>query len=158
MVKKIVTLKEFKTIAHLISAKKKVLVGGCFDILHFGHLTFLKKAKMEGEFLVVAVESDAFILKNKKRKPIHTQEQRAEILASTRYVDLVIKLPLLEKDEEYLELVELIKPTVIGVTGGDSQVVNKRKQAAKINAQLIIVTSYIKGFSSKKIISKLNQL
>ncbi len=134
------------------SRKKIVLVGGCFDVLHYGHLVFLKKAKGQGDFLIVLLESDEFIKKYKKRSPIHTQNQRAEILSSVKYVDNVIKIPLLNSDEEYEIIVKKIKPTVIAVSEGDSQIENKTRQAESVGGKLIIVSNFIKGFSSKKII------
>ena len=78
-----------------------VLVGGCFDILHIGHIRFLKAARKQGDSLVVALESDEFIRLQKRREPFHTQAERAEILAALRSVDTVILLPLLSTDEDY---------------------------------------------------------
>ena len=64
---------------------KIVLVGGCFDILHLGHVVFLEKAKKEGDVLVVLLESDEKVrfLKGKGR-PVHTQSERAEILSALK--------------------------------------------------------------------------
>ncbi len=152
--KKIIALKELSEFIPKILAKKTVLVGGCFDLLHFGHLTFLRNAKQAGDFLIVALESDEFIKKYKKRDPIHLQEQRAEILASIKYVDLVIKLPLFKSDKEYYDLVERIKPSLIAVTEEDKQIRNKRKQAKLVGAKVAIVSSLVKNLSSQEIIKK----
>ena len=54
-----------------------VLVGGCFDVLHFGHISFLNAARLAGKHLYVLLESDEFMIKKKKKKPVHTQEERA---------------------------------------------------------------------------------
>ena len=70
--------------------KKRVLVGGCFDILHFGHATFLQKAREAGDVLIILLESDEFIVQIKKKKPVHIQQQRAEILSALGYVDYVV--------------------------------------------------------------------
>ena len=69
---------------------KKVLVGGVFDIIHYGHVHFLKNAKSLGDHLVVALESDKNVkrLKGEKR-PIHNQNQRREMLESLEFVDEV---------------------------------------------------------------------
>lgn len=146
--KKIVLLRDFRQ----ITREKKVLVGGCFDLLHYGHLTFLRNAKKVGDFLIVALESDQFIKNNKERDPIHNQDQRAEILAALDFVDSVIKLPLLKSNQEYFDLIKLIKPKVIAVTEGDPQLTNKEKQAKEIGAKVMIVTNLLKDFSSQKII------
>jgi len=151
---KIVSLDRLKNITPKIVAKKIVLVGGCFDLFHFGHLKLLQSAKKEGDFLIIALESDEFIKKRKVREPIHLQNQRAEILASISYVDLIIKLPLFKSDKEYYELVGLIKPKLIAVTEEDEQLENKRKQAKLVGAKVVVVTSLIKNLSSKEIIKK----
>ncbi|OGK64730.1 hypothetical protein A2313_01900 [Candidatus Roizmanbacteria bacterium RIFOXYB2_FULL_41_10] len=136
--------------------KKIVLVGGCFDLFHYGHLQFLKAAKKQGNYLVVAVDPDDFILLRKKREPIHTQKQRVEILKNLRFVDQVIALPLLKTYNDYLALVKKIKPAVIAVTAGDPQLKNKQKQAQTVGAKVKVVTPLIKNFSSTSIIAKLD--
>ena len=98
---------------------KVVLVGGCFDILHFGHIYFLKKAKSLGDVLIVALESDENTRKLKgPSRPIHTQKQRKEMLEALRFVDKIISLPPLPN---YRQLVAEIKPQIIAVTQGDTK-------------------------------------
>ena len=117
---------------------KVVLVGGCFDILHYGHIHFLKKARALGNYLVVALESDKNIkrLKGKKR-PIHDQNQRREMLESLHFVDQVIVLADKMNDKDYEKLVKIVNPQVIAVTSGDPIIGKKRKQAEEIGASLI---------------------
>ena len=67
----------------------KTLVGGCFDLLHFGHLSFLKAAKELADILIICLEPDTTIQRMKKAAPIHTQKQRAEILAELICVDYI---------------------------------------------------------------------
>ena len=136
--------------------KKIVLVGGCFDLFHYGHLQFLKAAKKQGNYLIVALESDQFIKLKKKRLPVHTQNQRAAMLTELRTVNQVIKLPFLTNNKDYLTLVKKIKPAVIAVTAGDPQLKNKQKQAQTVGAKVKVVTPLIKNFSSTSIIAKLD--
>lgn len=131
--------------------KKIVLAGGCFDLLHYGHFTFLQNAKKEGDILIIALESDAFITEKKKRKPIHTQMQRAEILASLHMVDYVILLPYFTSDAEYTELVSKVNPSVIAITGGDSKKDKKENQSKTVNAELKVVSSLLPEFSTTQI-------
>lgn len=104
----------------MIKKKKIVLVGGCFDILHYGHIYFLKKAKKLGNLLVVALESDANTRKLKgHQRPIHTQKQRAEMLKSLSFVDKVIALPPMKSDLDYEKLIRKVNPDIIAITAGD---------------------------------------
>lgn len=137
----------------LAEGKRKVLVGGCFDILHLGHIEFLSRAKETGEVLIVALESDEFIRKNKKKMPVHSQFERAKILSQLRSVDLIITLPLFPDYKSYYELVDKVMPSVIAVTEGDSQIENKKKQADTVGAEVKIVCPNLKKFASSKIIS-----
>lgn len=146
---------EQNAIASLVERSKDVqpvLVGGCFDIIHYGHLQFLTHAKALGNHLVVALEPNEKILQAKKRAPIHSLEQRAAILAELRLVDEIVLLPVLNGYKEYLKLVNMIKPCFIAVTLGDSQLENKRKQAEAIGAGLVVVTKNLEALSSTRII------
>ncbi len=135
---------------------KTVLVGGCFDILHIGHITFLEKAKEQGDILVVLLESDEVIRKSKgKDRPINNQEDRAKILLALKYVDRVIPLPYMKTDREYDELVEKIKPDIIATTFGDPGISHKIRQAKKLGIELKIVTNMIKDSSTTNLIKLL---
>lgn len=135
--------------------KKIVLAGGCFDIFHYGHLFFLKKAKATGDFLIILLESDDFIRNSKKREPVHNQNQRAEILSSISYVDLIIKIPYFRNDNQYLDVVKIIQPAVIAVSEGDVNFEKKARQARIINGKIKIVSRLLSRFSSQKIINYL---
>ncbi|MFA6005450.1 MAG: adenylyltransferase/cytidyltransferase family protein [Patescibacteria group bacterium] len=135
------------------SAQQVVLVGGCFDVLHYGHIQFLKAAKARGNFLIVALESDEFIKTHKHRIPVHTQAERKIILEALRYVDKVIPLPFFATTEEYKKLVQTVHPTVIAITEQDPQEDNKRQMAADIGAELAVVTPLIKPFSTTHILT-----
>lgn len=147
----IVRYKDLKENKQIFENKKTVLVGGCFDLIHFGHLKFLEAAKEKGDFLIVALESDEFIKKNKKRLPVHQQFERAEILSNLNMVDLIILLPFFQTNEEYLELVKKVLPSIIAVTEGDKQLENKRKQAEEIGAEVKEVVTNLKNFSTRNI-------
>ncbi len=136
----------------LRQTEKIILVGGCFDVLHYGHLQFLKKAKTKGGYLIVALEPDSSIQNYKKRSPVHTQQQRAENLASICHVDEVLLLPALRGFEDYNQLVQDVRPAVIAITGDDPQQHNKKKQAEGVNAKVDVVIERLGQFSSSYII------
>lgn len=120
--------------------KKIVLVGGCFDLLHYGHVRFLKEAKKMGNWLVVALESDENVRRMKgDGRPIHNQQQRKSMLEALSSVDEVIALPPMNKHQEYFDLVTRVHPQVIAITQGDPLESNKREQAVKTGAELIVI-------------------
>ena len=136
--------------------KKTVLVGGCFDLIHFGHLKFLEAAKEQGDFLIVALESDEFIKKHKKKLPVHRQSERAEILANLNMIDLIILLPLFKTNNDYSDLVKKVSPNIIAVTVGDQQLENKKKQAIEVGAEVKEVITNLKNFSTRNIAKVFN--
>ena len=137
----------------MVKDKKIVLVGGCFDIVHLGHLIFLEKAKAKGDILIVLLESDENIRKNKgQNRPINNQDDRAVFLTKLKMVDYVIKLPEMKNDEEYFKIINKIKPKIIAVSEKDINLVKKKEQAQKIGAKLIEVTKIIPQRSTSKII------
>lgn len=118
--------------------KITVLTGGCFDLLHFGHISFLERAKALGTHLIVALESDENVRFAKgSSRPIHTQSQRKQMLLALSFVDEVIELPLMKTDAEYNDLVRRILPNIIAITQGDPIKDKKEKQAISIHASLV---------------------
>ena len=74
--------------------KKIVLANGCFDLIHVGHIRYLKEAKEKGDILVVALNSDDSVKKLKGRgRPLLEERERAEIISSFYFVDYVIIFP-----------------------------------------------------------------
>lgn len=119
---------------------KKVLVGGCFDLLHYGHIRFLEEAKKLGNWLVVALESDENVRRMKgEGRPIHNQQQRKAMLEALSCVNEVIALPPMNNHQDYYDLVTRVRPQVIAITEGDPLETNKREQAAKAAAQLVVI-------------------
>ncbi|MBW6485918.1 MAG: D-glycero-beta-D-manno-heptose 1-phosphate adenylyltransferase [Syntrophobacterales bacterium] len=94
---------------------KIVFTNGCFDILHAGHVRYLKQAKAAGDILVLGLNSDSSVRKIKgEKRPIVPQEERAEVVASLRSVDYVT----IFEETTPLKLIELLKPDVL-VKGAD---------------------------------------
>lgn len=136
-------------------SKIKVLVGGCFDLLHIGHIKFLKKAKSFGDYLIVLLESDVNIKKIKgNTRPFHNQKQRKEVLKSLKFVDKVIILPNIVTHKTYDDIIKKIKPNIITITDGDPIKDKKLIQAKSVGAKLKIVKNY-KSHSSTKILNLL---
>lgn len=118
-----------------------VLVGGCFDLLHFGHISFLKQAKEHGDHLVVLLESDEKVRKLKgDNRPIHNQNQRKEMLEALSVVDEVIIVPSVTTDQYYSDLIAKISPSSIAITEGDPMIEKKREQAKRFHAEFIVIS------------------
>lgn len=149
--------KQLKHIQENQNDKKTIiLVGGCFDLIHPGHITFLSEAKKLGDILVVLLESDEAIL-NLKKKLFHNQRDRELILQSLRMVDIVIPLHGILKDQDYYTIVKKIKPDIIAITENDRQISNKMRQAKEIGAEVKIVTKRILGYSSTDLRKKITE-
>lgn len=133
--------------------KKTVLVGGCFDILHKGHLVFLEASKKQGDILVVALESDEFIKIHKKRDSIHSQKDRALLLQSLKLVDMVISLPYFSNVSDYGKLVNIIRPAIIAITENDPHQIEKEVQAKIVGAACVVVTPLVPGYSTTAILN-----
>ena len=69
---------------------KKVITYGTFDLLHYGHINLLKRAKEQGDYLIVAVSTDKFNWEEKQKKCYFSYEIRKQMLEAIRYVDEVI--------------------------------------------------------------------
>ena len=134
------------------TGKKVVLSGGCFDVIHLGHIKFLAAAKKTGDILFIFIESDENVRRIKgDKRPIHNQDERAEVLAAIRFIDYVIKIPFLKSNDEYDKLVLRLKPSIIAVTKGSNAIQHSKRQAKQISAELLEVIGHIPAQSTTKI-------
>ena len=69
---------------------KRIITYGTFDLLHYGHVNLLRRAKEYGDYLIVALSTDEFNQNLKNKKSYFSYEQRKQLVESIRYVDLVI--------------------------------------------------------------------
>lgn len=130
--------------------KKIVFTNGCFDILHVGHVRYLKEARKLGSVLVVALNSDSSMERIKPGRPVVPEAQRAEVVAGLGMVDYVT----LFGEDTPLELIEFLRPDVL-VKGGDW------KKEEIVGSEIVPETyslPYIHGVSTTEIIEKINRL
>ena len=127
-----------------------VLAGGVFDIIHPGHIHTLNAAKELGDVLVVVVATDNTAVKMKKRKPLHTQEQRQELVNSLIMVDLC----LIGQEDSIFKTVNHVKPQIIAL-GYDQthqeQSITEGCKKIKLDAKVARLQSPIPDSSSSKI-------
>ncbi|MBI2086534.1 adenylyltransferase/cytidyltransferase family protein [Candidatus Daviesbacteria bacterium] len=133
---------------------KIVLVGGCFDILHPGHVIFLEKAKQTGDILFVFLEADMKVRQLKGvDRPIHNQKMRAKVLSVLCCVDYIVMLPFLKSDTDYDKLIAKIRPDVIAASSKDTNIAYHIRSAKLIGAKFQIVTKAIRDHSSSRILT-----
>ncbi len=147
-------LKE-KISTHKSKQQTVVFTNGCFDILHAGHVDYLQKAKLLGDILIVAVNSDKSVKRLKgKHRPVNNEKDRLFILSSIKYIDY---LTLFSNDTPYNLITELL-PDIL-VKGGDWNVKNivggdiVRKHGGKV-----LTIPFLKGYSTSLIIEKIKNM
>ena len=79
---------------------KKVITYGTFDLLHYGHINLLRRAKELGDYLIVALSTDEFNWNQKHKKCYFSYEERKQLLEAIRYFDLVIPEEFWEQKSE----------------------------------------------------------
>ena len=140
-----------RTIKIIKDANKKIVfTNGCYDILHYGHLTFLEEAKALGDILVVALNTDESIKENKgDNRPINKLEYRIKQMCAIGCVDFVVVFG----EKTPYELLEKIRPFVL-VKGGDYAI---DSVVGKEFAHKTIILKYNDGFSTTNIIKKIER-
>ncbi len=135
-----------------------VVVGGCFDVLHVGHIAYMEKAKALGDFVFVLLESDARIKKIKgHNRPFNNQHNRALVLTALRSVDYVVELPETMDNSAYDRLISLIKPAIIAITAGDPNRPHKDRQALQVGAKVVSVIERQSEHSTSTLMTKLEE-
>lgn len=132
------------------AGKKVVFTNGCFDIIHIGHVRYLREASNLGDILVVGLNSDRSVSALKKGRPVIPESQRAEVLAS---LDMVNFVTLFDEDTPY-ELIRFLRPDVL-VKGGDW------KKEDIVGSDIVSETyslPYIGNVSTTKIIERIKGL
>ncbi|MBI5076298.1 MAG: D-glycero-beta-D-manno-heptose 1-phosphate adenylyltransferase [Nitrospirae bacterium] len=127
--------------------RKIVFTNGCFDILHAGHVRYLKQAKKLGDVLIVGLNSDASVSGIKPGRPVNSEKNRAEVLSGLASVDHVV----IFREKTPYNLIRAVMPDVL-VKGGDwkpEDIVGS--DIAKETRSL----PYVRGLSTTRIIEKI---
>jgi rfaE bifunctional protein nucleotidyltransferase chain/domain len=130
--------------------KKIVFTNGCFDIIHIGHVRYLREASALGDVLVIGLNSDKSVSSIKPNRPINPQTHRAEVLSSLEMVDYVV---LFDEETPY-ELIKLIEPDVL-VKGGDWK---KEEIVGSDIAKETYSLPYVEGVSTTGIVERIKRL
>lgn len=152
--RKIVNIREAIGIAKKLRNKNKTIAvaGGFFDILHKGHIEFLKNAKKLADFLFILLEDDEKLKKVKgPNRPINSQKNRALILSSLPSVDYVVLLKKMTNDNLYDRIINQLAPSVLVTTYPDPGIKHKIRQAEQINAKVKYAIKRISKYSTTKL-------
>jgi len=135
------------------SAKKTILAGGVFDIIHPGHIHTLNAAKALGGVLVVAIATDKTAQKMKKRPPLHNQELRRELVSYLSMVDVAI----VGHEEDIFQTVKEVKPDII-VLGYDQihqeKFIDDGCKRINLDIEIVRLQSPVPDLSSSEIEQK----
>lgn len=131
------------------SGQKVVFTNGCFDILHFGHVSYLEKARSLGDCLIIAINSDKSVQSIKgSTRPIIPESGRARLLAALKCVDYVVMFD----EDTPLNVISEIKPNVLvkgadwkgkGIVGAD---------VVELNGGIVEYIDFVEGFSTTNVI------
>lgn len=133
------------------AGRRIVFTNGVFDVLHPGHVRYLREARSFGDALIVGVNVDASVRRNKgPGRPINPESERAEIVAALEVVDAVVVFG----EDTPAEIIRLVQPDVL-VKGADwpsDQIVGRDTVEAR-GGQVILV-SVEQGYSTTSIVEK----
>jgi rfaE bifunctional protein nucleotidyltransferase chain/domain len=152
---KIVSLEQLNklVIAWRLKGDTIVFTNGCFDILHFGHIDYLTKARDLGKRLIVGVNTDNSVkrLGKGESRPINDEKSRSMIIASLQFVDAVV---LFDEDTPY-QVIKAIEPDVL-VKGSD-YTIDKVVGAdiVKNCGGKVVLIEYLDGYSTTNIEKKI---
>jgi len=130
--------------------KKIVFTNGCFDILHKGHVRYLKQAKRLGDILIIGLNSDRSVSHIKPGRPVNSEKDRAEVLAALSMVDYIT----IFSEKTPYKLIKSLGPDVL-VKGGDW------KKEDIVGSDLVEETyslPFVKGVSTTGIVEKIRRL
>lgn len=150
----IVSLEEMLTERNKLkrSGKTVVFTNGCFDLMHPGHVRYLKKARKLGDALIVALNSDRAVQELKgKSRPILFEQERAEVMAALGCVDYV----LIFDDISPRETIAALLPDIL-VKGGDwslDQIIGREEVEAA--GGKVLSLPFVEGSSTTEIISRI---
>jgi D-beta-D-heptose 7-phosphate kinase/D-beta-D-heptose 1-phosphate adenosyltransferase len=122
-----------------------VFTNGCFDILHRGHIEYLRQSKGLGDRLIVGLNSDASVRRLKgESRPINNQEDRAALLKALRFVDEVIVF----NADTPIDLITMLRPDII-TKGGDY-----RPEDVVGNALAkVVIIPYLENYSTTRLVN-----
>jgi D-beta-D-heptose 7-phosphate kinase/D-beta-D-heptose 1-phosphate adenosyltransferase len=147
--KKLVDRKQLGDICRRLrgEGKRVVFTNGCFDILHKGHVRYLRQARKLGDVLIVGLNSDSSVSGLKPGRPVNSEKDRAEVLAALFMIDYIT----IFNEKTPYRLIRMVRPDVL-VKGGDWK---KEEIVGSDIAGETYSLPYLKGYSTTGIIKRM---
>lgn len=140
---------------HRAARRRIVFTNGCFDVLHRGHVTYLKQAKRLGDVLIVALNDDASVARLKgDDRPVNTMADRAAVLTELSSVDHVVPFD----EDTPAALVRLLRPDVY-VKGGDyAREALPEGDIVRAYGGEVVIVDEVAGQSTTAVIARMRSL
>jgi rfaE bifunctional protein nucleotidyltransferase chain/domain len=136
------------------AGKTLVFTNGCFDILHAGHVDYLAFSRRQGDALVVGLNSDASVKRNKGNdRPINNEDDRALVLAALECIDFVV---IFDEDEP-APLIDKIIPDVL-VKGEDWAHYVSGRETVEAHGGKVVLAKMVEGKSTTDTITRISNL
>jgi D-glycero-beta-D-manno-heptose 1-phosphate adenylyltransferase len=135
--------------------KKIVFTNGVFDILHPGHVRYLKQARALGDLLIVGLNSDRSARAQDKApdRPIHPESERSEVLSALASVDAVVVFD----EDTPLDIITAIQPDILvkGADWGENAIVGR--DVVEARGGTVVRIALAEGYSTTRLIEKIRQ-
>jgi rfaE bifunctional protein nucleotidyltransferase chain/domain len=134
--------------------EKVVFTNGCFDIIHFGHVDYLEKARNLGDHLVLGLNTDDSVSRFKgPARPLQDQNSRARVLAGFQFIDMVVFF----NDDTPLNLISELVPDIL-VKGSDYLAENiVGADVVKKAGGSVKTIDFVPGYSTTRIVEKIKK-
>ena len=136
--------------------RRVVATNGCFDLLHYGHVSYLQRARKLGDLLVVGLNGDRSVRQPKgPGRPLVPQRQRAAVLAALACVDAVVIFP----EKRAHRFLATVRPDIY-VKGGDyrPETLDSRERAVlTVVGAKVRILPFVKGFSTTRLIGRIQR-
>lgn len=157
--RKKVKLQSIKSLLKILKdrsrTKKIVFTNGCFDILHIGHVRYLKKAKSLGDILIIGLNSDSSVRAIKgSGRPVNNQKDRAEVLSALSFVDHIV----IFSEDTPEKVIRKIRPDIL-VKGGDWKIKDiVGGDFVQKHGGRVVSIPFVKGYSTTATIKKMARI
>ncbi|MBD5357342.1 MAG: adenylyltransferase/cytidyltransferase family protein [Bacteroides sp.] len=138
---------------HKLDLDGKVVgvTSGCFDLLHFYHLRYLEKCKAQCDFLIVGVDSDTLVNRNKNKVPMIPEHHRIAMVDALKCVDAVFQMDEIKNIEDFYPIANKVFKNSDTIYGTKVEINNS------LTAELVIVPDIEEVYSTSELINKIRK-